>query len=109
MNTNDFIEKQRVRIVKKIEQLKKELVRSQKYQDQGSTDEDKVKEFEVFEERAAISKNVEKELTNLVNALTRIDNGTYGKCKVDGGLIEQERLEVYPEAEFCASHAKDNK
>ena len=107
MITSEFIEKQKARITKKITELKGEIASNSKYQDQGSTDEDKAKEFEDFEGKMAINRNAEKELSNLESALKRIDDGSYGKCKVDGESIEKERLGIYPEAELCASHAKN--
>lgn len=109
MITNDFINKQKEKILKKIIALDKEIAENRKYQDQGSTNEDNAREFEDFEEKMAINRNARKELKNLKNALKRIKNGTYGQCKVDGEPIEKERLEVYPEAELCAIHAKKNK
>ena len=35
---------------------------------------------------------------NLENALVRIENGSYGICRVTGGLIPKERLRVVPHA-----------
>jgi len=108
MITKDFIKIQRKLIEKKIELLQKEISQNKKYEDLGSTDEDKAKEFENFEERTALSRSEKKEIKNLKNALGRIDKGTYGKCKVDGEPIEIGRLKIYPEAEYCATHAKTN-
>jgi DnaK suppressor protein len=34
-------------------------------------------------------------------ALERIDNGTYGKCVVDGGTIDAKRLESVPWMPYC--------
>lgn len=108
MITKDFINKQRKLIEKKIELLQKEISQNNKFEDLGSTDEDKAKEFEDFEEKAALGRNEKKEVKNLINALNRIDKNTYGKCKVDGEPIEIGRLKAYPEAEYCATHAKKN-
>jgi len=40
-------------------------------------------------------------LDSIDRALVRIENGTYGKCKMCGVNIENERLLVIPYAEFC--------
>lgn len=40
-------------------------------------------------------------------ALTRIDNGTYGNCVVDGEPIEPARLDAVPWAAYCLKHAED--
>lgn len=40
----------------------------------------------------------QKFIENLENALIRIENGTYGVCRVTGKLIPKERLRVVPHA-----------
>lgn len=40
----------------------------------------------------------EKFLRDLNNALLRIENGTYGVCRVTGKLIQKERLRLVPHA-----------
>ena len=40
------------------------------------------------------------------NALSRIENGTYGECEVCGKDIEEKRLEALPYATLCMEHAK---
>ena len=40
----------------------------------------------------------EKFIQSLENALIRINNGTYGVCRVTGKLIPKERLRVVPHA-----------
>lgn len=43
---------------------------------------------------------------NYVNdALSRIENGTYGECTVCGEEIEDKRLEAVPYATLCMKHA----
>jgi RNA polymerase-binding transcription factor len=39
-------------------------------------------------------------------ALRRIENGTFGRCLVDGGPIELMRLDAIPWAPYCARHQK---
>lgn len=109
MINKEFMEKQRKMIERKIELLRGEASKNSGYDDQGSTDEDKAKEFEDFEEKTALGKNIKVEIKNLMGALRRIDSGSYGKCKADGEPIELGRLKVYPEAEYCVTHAKTNK
>lgn len=41
----------------------------------------------------------------IVQALERLDNGTYGSCAVCGKAIDDERLEARPEATTCREHA----
>ena len=40
----------------------------------------------------------QKFITNLENALIRIENGTYGICRSTGKLISKERLRSVPHA-----------
>jgi DnaK suppressor protein len=43
-------------------------------------------------------------LTQVQDALKRIDNGTFGQCAVDGGPIETKRLDAEPWAPYCLKH-----
>ena len=40
------------------------------------------------------------------NALSRIENGTYGECEVCSKPIEEKRLEALPYATLCMEHAE---
>ena len=40
------------------------------------------------------------------NALSRIENGTYGECEVCGEKIEAQRLKALPYATLCMDHAE---
>jgi len=44
---------------------------------------------------------IAREIASVKRALTRIENGTYGKCVWCGDEIAPERLEVRPEAALC--------
>lgn len=50
------------------------------------------------EEVAQLSLRQEKFIQNLQNALIRIQNKTYGICRVTGKLIPKERLRLVPHA-----------
>jgi DnaK suppressor protein len=43
-------------------------------------------------------------LQQVQDALRRIDDGTYGRCIVDGGPIEPKRLEAVPWTPYCLKH-----
>lgn len=45
-------------------------------------------------------------LQQIRDALRRIENGTYGRCVVDGGPIEAARLDAVPWAPYCLKHQK---
>lgn|SRR5690606_5213188 len=50
------------------------------------------------EEMAQLASRQEKFITALNNALVRIENKTYGICRVTGNLIQKERLLLVPHA-----------
>ena len=50
------------------------------------------------EENGRLAMRQEKFIQSLENALIRINNGTYGVCRVTGKLIPKERLRVVPHA-----------
>ena len=37
-------------------------------------------------------------------ALVRIDDGTFGRCVVDGGAIDDKRLQAVPWTPYCQKH-----
>ena len=50
------------------------------------------------EANAQLASRQEKFLRDLNNALRRIENKTYGICRVTGKLIEADRLKLVPHA-----------
>jgi DnaK suppressor protein len=50
------------------------------------------------EEMAQLASRQEKFIQSLNNALVRIENKTYGLCRVTGKLIQKERLKLVPHA-----------
>lgn len=61
------------------------------------------------EEMAQLASRQEKFIQNLNNALIRIENKTYGICRVTGNLIRKERLKLVPHATLSieAKNAQD--
>ena len=51
----------------------------------------------------------EKFIKNLSNALIRIENKTYGICRVTGKLISKERLKLVPHATLSIEAKEHNK
>ena len=43
-------------------------------------------------------------LQQVKDALQRIDDGEFGRCIVDGGPIEEKRLEAEPWTPYCLKH-----
>lgn len=59
---------------------------------------------EDWDERRATLSNLEGRYNDIVRALKKIEDGTYGKCEVSGEPIEEDRLEVNPAARTCKAH-----
>lgn len=53
----------------------------------------------------ALVRQAEDHLEQVDAALARLDDGTYGVCRVCGGAIPPERLEVRPSAATCVGCA----
>jgi RNA polymerase-binding transcription factor len=45
-------------------------------------------------------------LQQVRDALGRVEDGTFGTCVVDGGPIEEPRLEAVPWTPYCVKHAQ---
>jgi RNA polymerase-binding transcription factor DksA len=93
----------------KIEKAEKDLqlIRESFINDQNNGTDDTSPTFKAFEEGAeTLSKEQnsilagrqEKFVRDLRNALIRIENKTYGVCRVTGKLIPKERLMAVPHA-----------
>ena len=96
-------------ISKKIDKAKADLdlIRSAYMNDLNNGTDDTSPTFKAFEEGSeTMSKEAnsqlairqEKFIRDLKNALIRIENKTYGICKVTGKLINKERLKLVPHA-----------
>ena len=84
-----------------------ELIKSAYMNDLNNGTDDTSPTFKAFEEGSeTMSKEAnsqlairqEKFIRDLKNALIRIENKTYGICKVTGKLINKERLKIVPRA-----------
>jgi DnaK suppressor protein len=53
----------------------------------------------------SLEANAEQHLSAIDAALKRIDDGTYGTCRVGGEEIPAERLEAIPWTAVCINHA----
>ncbi|MEM8998785.1 MAG: TraR/DksA C4-type zinc finger protein [Bacteroidota bacterium] len=99
----------RALIEEKIEKAKShlELLKSAYMNDGNNGTDDTSPTFKAFEEGSeTMSKEAntqlairqEKFIRDLKNALLRIENKTYGICRVTGKLINKERLKLVPHA-----------
>jgi len=61
-------------------------------------------EMEEYETRIATTASLEDHLAEIIAALARIKDGTYGTCSVCGATIEEDRLSAHPAAATCKNH-----
>ena len=106
----------------KITSAKKDLkrLRDSITQGAGNGTNDTYSAFKAFEEgsetlskesNSILAQRQEKFIRDLNNALIRIENKTYGICRVTGKLINKERLKLVPHATLSieAKIQKNNK
>ena len=62
--------------------------------------------IEEYEGNTAILKQLEIRYNEVLGAIERIENGSYGKCEVSGEPIEMDRLEANPAAKTCKAHMR---
>jgi len=65
---------------------------------------DTADQMEGYSENAAILTDLENRYNDVLNALKRVDEGTYGTCTVGGEEIEEDRLNADPAAATCKAH-----
>ncbi len=99
--TNEFISTQKKRLEIEKERLEDQIKRLKKYPDYGDIGEDMIQEVEDYETNISIDEQIELLLGKVNAALQAIDQGTYGKCKKCDQMIDEERLEIMPYADFC--------
>ena len=110
----------RVLIEEKIEKARAdlELLKSSYMNDGNNGTEDTAPTFKAFEEGSeTMSKEAntqlairqEKFIRDLKNALVRIENKTYGICRVTGKLINKQRLLLVPHATLSIEAKKYSK
>ena len=62
-------------------------------------------EVEETMERQGLADQNAQQIADIDAALARIDDGTYGRCRICGQPIDDERLEARPQADTCREHA----
>ena len=94
-------------ILERLAQARKDLALLQENVASGNDSDEMAPTFKILEEGAAVLSKEEnsalavrqiKYIKNLENALIRLENKTYGICRVTGKLIPKERLRAVPHA-----------
>ena len=107
--TNKELKEFKQIIIEKIERAEEDLalLKSAYANDADNGTEDTSPTFKAFEEGSAtlskeenmkLAMRQEKFINNLKNALIRIQNKSYGVCRITGKLISKNRLKLVPHA-----------
>lgn len=88
----------------RIEQIKDHI---QNPQDELNKDwEDQAISIRQNDTRQLLSAEAQQNLIYVQDALSHIENGTYGKCEVCGKDIQEQRMQAVPYATLCMEHAE---
>ena len=68
---------------------------------------DRADQMAEYSGNAAILTDLENRFNEVTGALGRIDDGSYGTCRICGKEIEAARLDVDPSADTCTEHLND--
>jgi RNA polymerase-binding protein DksA len=71
------------------------------FEDVGKDEDENATEVEDYTDNLALESSLEKQLKDVMEALEKMGNGTYGKCENCGIEIPLERLRAYPAAKTC--------
>lgn len=96
------LEKERVRTLEEIENLREQL--QEEIEPASATDEDSADAAAAIYERGkviSLIQNREDRVRALDEAIERVRKGLYGTCKSCGEEIPAERLQIMPETSFC--------
>lgn len=72
----------------------------------GDEEDDNVQEIEAYTVNKPLEMSLENSLRDVIKALTRIQEGTYGICKYCDNTIDEKRLRARPTSSACVSCKK---
>lgn len=67
----------------------------------GTDEDENASEVEEYADNLALESSLQKQLKEIIEALDRIEAGTYGVCENCGKEIDIDRLRAYPAARTC--------
>ncbi len=71
----------------------------------ASAEDEIADQEEKYENSAPMELGLETQLKEVVAALGRLEEGTYGLCEIDQAPIAEDRLQANPAARTCMPHA----
>ncbi|MFA7319294.1 MAG: TraR/DksA C4-type zinc finger protein [Parcubacteria group bacterium] len=71
------------------------------FEDIGTDKDDNATEVDQYTQNLGVESTLEKKLQDIIEALERMDNGTYGLCENCQKEIPLDRLQANPSAKTC--------
>ncbi|HRY82507.1 MAG TPA: TraR/DksA C4-type zinc finger protein [Candidatus Moranbacteria bacterium] len=99
LKEKEELEKNLGRIAKPID--KKEGDYETSFETLGTDKDDNATEVDQYSQNLSVETSLEKQLQEIIGALSRMEKGTYGKCENCGKDIPLERLKANPSARVC--------
>lgn len=110
-----FLSDMKKKLLSEKEQLEQELLKIGKavrkddgdfqtaWEDYGDKEDENAAEVAAYSDSLGLEATFESELREVTDALSRLNEGTYGVCKSCGAPINEQRLKVRPMATLCVS------
>lgn len=107
-----IVDELKIKLMEEKKSLEKELsdiakptgvpgVYETKHDEIGEGQDDNASEMEEYSDNFALENNLEKQLKETSDALSRIESGAYGVCGSCGMQLSLDRLRAYPAARKC--------
>lgn len=99
-----FLSQFKNRLIKTKDFIKEKVKRLSKVPEFGedvSSEDEESNETEEFGNQLSVAQNYKERLSNIDNALNKIENKEYGVCEKCGEKISLDILEVVPESRLC--------
>lgn len=105
MHSEEFINKMKSRLLQEKASLEEEIKKTKvRPEFDTASSDDVAEELEAEDIKQDLLGQLEDDLRGIDDALSRIANGSYGKCAVGGEDIPEPRLEAVPWATTCIEH-----
>jgi len=99
LGEKEELEKNLGRIAKPINKAEGDYETS--FEELGTDKDDNATEVDQYSQNLSVENSLEKQLQDVLDALEKMEKGTYGKCENCAKDIPLERLQVNPSARVC--------
>ncbi|HAT73724.1 MAG: hypothetical protein US30_C0005G0019 [Candidatus Moranbacteria bacterium GW2011_GWF2_36_839] len=99
LREKEELEKNLGRIAKPVNKAEGDYETS--FEELGNDKDDNATEVDQYSQNLSVETSLEKQLQDILEALEKMEKGTYGKCENCNKDIPLERLQVNPSARVC--------